>query len=406
MNKDWKKIFMIIWSGQFISILTSSIVEFAIILWITMKTGSAEVLALSAVASMLPQSLLGPFAGILVDRWPRKTVMIAADSFIALCTMVLAILFYFGEVQIVHIYILMVLRSIGGAFHEPAMQASVPLLAPKEELMRISGINQMIHSVCSIAGPALGALAITLMSMTPVLMLDVAGAAVACISLLFVTIPNPVREGMTKNIHLVGETKEAYAAVRKQRGLGWLFLLMTVSMFIIIPISVLYPLMTLNHFHGNAFQMSVIEMGWGGGALLGGAILGVKKFHWNEMSMISWVMTLLGVAFFFSGVLPSNGYVLFVVITSITGVLGSFNMAAFTTIIQTRIPSEVMGRVLSFTFSVGMLPSMLGLLGTGFLADGIGLTNTFMIGGVLMTIVGAYSFMVPSIQYLKRSLDR
>ena len=228
MNKDWKKIFMIIWSGQFISILTSSIVEFAIILWITMKTGSAEVLALSAVASMLPQSLLGPFAGILVDRWPRKTVMIAADSFIALCTMVLAILFYFGEVQIVHIYILMVLRSIGGAFHEPAMQASVPLLAPKEELMRISGINQMIHSVCSIAGPALGALAITLMSMTPVLMLDVAGAAVACISLLFVTIPNPVREGMTKNIHLVGETKEAYAAVRKQRGLGWLFLLMTV----------------------------------------------------------------------------------------------------------------------------------------------------------------------------------
>jgi DHA3 family macrolide efflux protein-like MFS transporter len=406
MNKDWKKIFMIIWSGQFISILTSSIVEFAIILWITMKTGSAEVLALSAVASMLPQSLLGPFAGILVDRWPRKTVMIAADSFIALCTMVLAILFYFGEVQIVHIYILMVLRSIGGAFHEPAMQASVPLLAPKEELMRISGINQMIHSVCSIAGPALGALAITLMSMTPVLMLDVAGAAVACISLLFVTIPNPVREGMTKNIHLVGETKEAYVAVRKQRGLGWLFLLITVSMFIIIPISVLYPLMTLNHFHGNAFQMSVIEMGWGGGALLGGAILGVKKFHWNEMSMISWVMTLLGVAFFFSGVLPSNGYVLFVVITSITGVLGSFNMAAFTTIIQTRIPSEVMGRVLSFTFSVGMLPSMLGLLGTGFLADGIGLTNTFMIGGVLMTIVGACSFMVPSIQYLKRSLDR
>lgn len=49
---------------------------------------------------------------------------------------------------------------------------------------------------------------------------------------------------------------------------------------------------------------------------------------------------------------------------------------------------------------------MLGLLGTGFLADGIGLTNTFMIGGVLMTIVRPYSFMVPSIQYLKRSLDR
>ena len=80
---NWKKVFAIIWTGQFFSILTSSIVNFAIILWLSFETKSAEVLAFAAIAAMLPQSVLGLFAGIFVDRWKRKRVMIMADSFIA-----------------------------------------------------------------------------------------------------------------------------------------------------------------------------------------------------------------------------------------------------------------------------------------------------------------------------------
>jgi len=105
----------------------------------------------------LPQALLGAFAGVYVDRWNRKWTMIGADSFVALCSGIIALLFYLDIVELWHIYILLALRSIGGSFHSPAMKSSIPLLAPEKELTRIAGINQAIQSICNIGGPALGA---------------------------------------------------------------------------------------------------------------------------------------------------------------------------------------------------------------------------------------------------------
>ena len=261
---NWKRVFAIIWTGQFLSILTSSIVNFAIVLWLSLETGSAEVLAFATMAALLPQSVLGLFTGIFIDRWKRKRVMIMADSFIAFCTLILAVLFYFDLAKISHIYVLLALRSVGSAFHMPAMQASVPLLAPKSELMRIAGINQVIQSVCNIAGPALAGLFITMMKMTNILLLDVAGAAFACLSLCFVFIPDPSHEERNSELHLWREAKEAIMEVRNQYGLSWLFLLSILATFVIMPVSVLFPLITLNHFAGNAFQVRMVEVSWGG----------------------------------------------------------------------------------------------------------------------------------------------
>lgn len=403
---NWKKVFAIIWTGQFFSILTSSIVNFAIILWLSFETKSAEVLAFAAIAAMLPQSVLGLFTGIFIDRWKRKRVMILADSFIAFCTMILAVLFYFDVAKIGHVYILLALRSVGSAFHMPAMQASVPLLAPKSELIRIAGINQIIQSACNIAGPALAALFISFMKMTNILMLDVIGAALACISLLFVKIPDPDNTEKTQKVHLLKEAKEAFAEVRGQKGVSWLFILSVIATFFIMPVGVLFPLMTLNHYSGNAFQISLVEAAWGIGALLGGAFLGIKKFKLNEISLINWMYMLLGLTFGLSGILPVSGYPLFVGLTAIGGISGSLYMASFTTVVQTRINPAVMGRVFSFYMSVSLLPSMVGLLSTGFLADTIGIGNTFIIGGGLVGLIGIISFLSPGIMELKKSFDK
>lgn len=403
---NWKRVFAIIWTGQFFSILTSSIVNFAIVLWLSFETKSAEVLAFATIAAMLPQSILGLFTGIFIDRWKRKRVMILADSFIAFCTMILAVLFYLDIARIGHVYILLAMRSVGSAFHMPAMQASVPLLAPKSELIRIAGINQIIQSACNIAGPALAALFISFMKMTNILLLDVIGAALACTSLLFVTIPDPENEERTQKVRLLKEAKEAFTEVRNQNGLSWLFLLSIIGTFFIMPVSVLYPLMTLNHYSGNAYQISLVEAAWGTGALLGGAFLGMKKFRINEISLINWMYILLGSTFLFSGVLPVSGYPLFVILTAIGGISGSLYMASFTTVVQTRINPAVMGRVFSFYMSVSMLPSMIGLMSTGFLADTIGIGHTFIIGGVLVGIIGVVSFFIPSIMELRNSFRK
>ena len=403
---NWKRVFAIIWTGQFLSILTSSIVNFAIVLWLSLETGSAEVLAFATMAALLPQSVLGLFTGIFIDRWKRKRVMIMADSFIAFCTLILAVLFYFDLAKISHIYVLLALRSVGSAFHMPAMQASVPLLAPKSELMRIAGINQVIQSVCNIAGPALAGLFITMMKMTNILLLDVAGAAFACLSLCFVFIPDPSHEERNSELHLWREAKEAIMEVRNQYGLSWLFLLSILATFVIMPVSVLFPLMTLNHFAGNAFQVSLVEVSWGGGALLPGALLGLKKYRWNEILLINGMYIALGLTFLFSGLLPVSGFIWFAVLTALGGVCGSLYFATFTTVIQSRIDPGVMGRVFSFYMSFSMLPSMIGLLSTGFLADSIGLGNTFIISGGFLCLIGIISFFIPSLISLKESFKR
>lgn len=403
---NWKRVFAIIWTGQFLSILTSSIVNFAIVLWLSLETGSAEVLAFATMAALLPQSVLGLFTGIFIDRWKRKRVMIMADSFIAFCTLILAVLFYLDLAKISHIYVLLALRSVGSAFHMPAMQASVPLLAPKSELMRIAGINQVIQSVCNIAGPALAGLFITMMKMTNILLLDVAGAAFACLSLCFVFIPDPSHEERNSELHLWREAKEAIMEVRNQYGLSWLFLLSILATFVIMPVSVLFPLMTLNHFAGNAFQVSLVEVSWGGGALLAGALLGLKKYRWNEILLINGMYIALGLTFLFSGLLPVSGFIWFAVLTALGGVCGSLYFATFTTVIQSRIDPGVMGRVFSFYMSFSMLPSMIGLLSTGFLADSIGLGNTFIISGGFLCLIGIISFFIPSLISLKESFKR
>ena len=403
---NWKRVFAIIWTGQFLSIMTSSIVNFAIVLWLSLETGSAEVLAFATMAALLPQSVLGLFTGIFIDRWKRKRVMIMADSFIAFCTLILAVLFYFDLAKISHIYVLLALRSVGSAFHMPAMQASVPLLAPKSELMRIAGINQVIQSVCNIAGPALAGLFITMMKMTNILLLDVAGAAFACLSLCFVFIPDPSHEERNSELHLWREAKEAIMEVRNQYGLSWLFLLSILATFVIMPVSVLFPLMTLNHFAGNAFQVSLVEVSWGGGALLAGALLGLKKYRWNEILLINGMYIALGLTFLFSGLLPVSGFIWFAVLTALGGVCGSLYFATFTTVIQSRIDPGVMGRVFSFYMSFSMLPSMIGLLSTGFLADSIGLGNTFIISGGFLCLIGIISFFIPSLISLKESFKR
>ncbi len=393
--ENWKKVFAIIWTGQFLSIVSSIIVNFAIILWISIETGSAEMLAIAAIAGMLPQALIGPVSGILVDRWSRKLVMIFADSFIALCTLVLAVLFWLGIAEMWHIFILLALRSIGSAFHAPAMQASVPLLAPDTQLARIAGINQMIYSVGNIAGPALGALFISIWKMEYVLLLDVAGAFFACTSLLFVHIPNPKKHiGKVKN--MIHEMKEGIMAVLKVQGLGWVFLFSILVLFFIMPISVLFPLITLQHFGGNAFQVSLIEVVWGAGALIGGAIMGVRVYKVNKVILVNCMYLLIGVIFFFSGILPPGGFALFVTFTTINGVSAAIYNSAFTAIVQVNVDSSALGRVFSMFYTLSLIPSLIGLVGIGFFADFLGVATSFVFCGICITLVGIASFMVPS----------
>jgi DHA3 family macrolide efflux protein-like MFS transporter len=384
-----------------LSTLTSMVVAFAVIFWLSITTGSAEVLAFATIAALLPQLVLGLFTGVYIDRWDRKRTIIMADIFIAVCTAIIGVLFYLGDVKVTYVYALLALRSVGSAFHIPAMQASIPLLAPQEKLMRIAGINNMIQSVSNIAGPFLAALFISLFNMTYVLLLDVAGALAACISLLLVKIPNPEKCGISSP-NMVKEISAGLKEIYQKPGILWLFIMAIVSTFFIMPIAALFPLMTLHHFSGNTYHMSIVEISWGIGMLIGGGILGLRKLKIHKVILINLMYLLLGLTFVFSGILPASGFIFFVVITAFGGISMSVYSGAFTVVLQNQIDPSALGRVFSTYGSLTLLPSMIGLLATGFIADGIGITNAFIVSGAAIAIMGVMAFFVPPVMNMVR----
>lgn len=401
-KSDWKRVFTIIFTGQFFSTLSSYVVGYAVIFWLSVETRSAEVLAYATIASLLPQMVLGLFTGVFVDRWNRKRTMIFSDLFIALCTLLLASLFFITEPKIFYVYLLLVMRSAGMAFHVPAMQASVPLLAPQDKLMKIAGINNMIHSISTIASPALAALLISLFRLHWILLIDVAGAIIAVITLLMVIIPNP-EKGEKAAPHLGRELLEGLREIYSKPGLLWLFILALSAMFFIMPVAALFPLMTLEHFNGTTYMMSIVEIAWGIGMLIGGAIIGHKRLNNYKVILINLTYLVLGLTFVFSGILPPSGFAWFAGVTVIGGISMTMYSGSFTVIVQTMVEPAALGRVFSLYASITLLPSMIGLLATGFIADAIGIGNAFIISGCGISLLGIAAFIIPPIRAMVKA---
>ena len=234
-----------------------------------------------------------------------------------------------------------------------------------------------------------------------ILLLDVAGAFIACTTLLLVRIHNPDRSSAQKP-SLWREFREGFGAMHAVPGMGWFFTLAVLVWFFIMPVGVMFPLMTLQHFGGGAYEMSLIEIVWGGGALIGGAVMGARTYRVNRIVLINLMYLTIGLLFAASGMLPPTAFALFAALSLIEGVTSSVFNSSCVSVIQSRIDAGVLGRVMSLYYSFGLLPSAIGLLGTGFLAEHVGLTTTFVIAGTVICCIGLVAFCIPSVMRLDR----
>src|SRR5215204_3559821 len=198
INRNWAIGFVSLWLGQALSLLGSQLVQFAIIWYLTRETNSATTLAIASMMGLLPQVLLSPFIGTWVDRGNRRLLLIAADSTVAAATLVLAVLFAAGVIQVWHIYLALFIRAVAGGFHQSAFGASVVLLVPKEQLSRVQGFNQALYGGLNILSAPLGAYLIAVLPMQAILAIDIGTALLAIMILLFIRIPQPERSASAK----------------------------------------------------------------------------------------------------------------------------------------------------------------------------------------------------------------
>jgi DHA3 family macrolide efflux protein-like MFS transporter len=261
--EKWAAKFFTMWVGQAFSLVGSSLVQFALVWWLTKETGSATVLATATLIAMLPQIFLGPFAGTLIDRWNRKIVMIVSDGLIAVATLVLIYLFMIDRQSIWVIYIILFIRSAGGSFHYPAMQASTSLMVPKQHLARIAGLNQTLMGVINIIAPPLGALLISIFSTQTVLFVDVITALIAISLLAVVSVPQPARlhaqaNGEAKTTTFGQDLREGWNYMVGWPGLLAVAILAMLINFLLTPDSSLIPLMVPKEYKGGAVQLGLL----------------------------------------------------------------------------------------------------------------------------------------------------
>ena len=312
---NWKRSFFTIWGGQAFSLLGSSLAGFALVWWLTSTTGSATVLAFGTLMQVLPQILLGPLLGALVDRWNRRLVMIVSDSVIAAFSLGLALLFWQGKASFWHVYIILFVRAVGGVFHLLAMQASTPLMIPEKHLGRVAGANQTLQGVMNIVAPALGAVLLGIFPIYIVLLVDVGTALLAILPLLFISIPQPTpinADAPEEMEQVVSVPTRASLGQEMSEGLqfvwGWpglraIILLAMISNLMTIPAMSFLPLMVTRHFGGG-----VLEVGWmstvqGAGLLCGGLLLAALLGPHAAFLVMASILTLQALLFADGGLL-------------------------------------------------------------------------------------------------------
>ena len=282
MNKlNWKRSFFTIWAGQAISLITSAVLQMVIIWYLTDTTGSALVLSMATMVGFLPQAILGTMIGVLVDRWNRKLVMIGADLIIAVAGVVLAVVALMIELPVWVVMVVLFIRSIGTAFHSPALSAATPLLVPEDQLTKCAGYSQSVQSVSYILSPAIAAFLYATWDLNLIIALDVLGALVACITVTIVAIPKQEIKTEMVQSSIISEAKAGYNILKENKGLFALLWIGAFYCFIYMPINALFPLMSMSYFGGTTTHASIVEIMFAVGMLAGGLLLstwgGFKK---------------------------------------------------------------------------------------------------------------------------------
>lgn len=396
--KNWKKTFYTIWVGQAFSQLSSSILQFAIVWYLTDKTKSGIVLSMAMLVGFLPQGLLGPFIGVYIDRMNRKMLMAASDLLIAAVSLVLAVCAIGGDLPVWLVLVVLLFRAIGTAFHSPTLQAVTPQLVPKEELTRCAGYTQSLQSVSMLLSPALAAVLYSAWDLSAIIMLDVAGAVIAVLFLMVCHIPKHEGIGNTEKVHVIREATEGFRILCTKKGMLGLVLVSSLYTVAMMPVSALFPLMSMGRFGGTSTHASIVEIIFSFGFLVGSLILGKWGGTKNKIYTIIGSYVLMAFCLFGSGLLPENGYVFFCIFSWLMGVSGPFYWGMYTPILQEKFEAKYMGRIMSITGSMRLISGPLALLVSGVFADYYGEESWFLVAGVIVSVAALCCILIPSIR--------
>lgn len=392
----WRRNLYFFLAGQFLYGITSMIVQYSIIWYLTKITGSATVLSFATLLGMIPMVVLSPFVGPVVDRRNKKFLLIITDIVVALFALILSITGTISpEFPLWLVFVSLFVRAVAQTFQMPIIQSILPTMVPEEELTKVNGQLGMVQSANYIIAPAMGAFLFSIIPMNWLILFDVLGAILGVGLLLFVTIPHVVSEG--ESIHILADSKFGLQKLIENKGLWYITLIGSVFMLIFMPAASLYPLMTMDYFKGTVGQAGLIEVIYATGMLAGGAVIGLFGKWKNRMLPILFSYLVIGVTIGLSGLLPGTqkGFMVFVALNAIAGFATPYFNTLLMAMIQQSYEPKYLGRVLGVINSLMSITGPVGLIFAGPIADNIGVEKMFMIAGIGTLVCGVVNVLIP-----------
>ena len=380
---SWRRNSLLFLLSQFVTGITSMIVQYGIIWYLTQESGSATVLGFATLLAMLPMVLLSPFVGTFVDRWNKKALLIVPDVIAAVVAIVLSTVGTLNSnFPLGMVFVSLTIRSLAQAFQMPTIQSIMPTIVPAEEITKVNGQLGMVQSATLIVSPALGALLYSLIPLTILILVDVLGAVLGIVLLMFIAIPNS-KSVNGQEIHLLDDARFGLQRIGTVKGLWTMLLSCALFTFMFMPAASMYPLMTMGYFHGSVMQAGIVEVAWSVGSLLGGAIIGLFGTWKDRVIPVIAGMVVLGVSFALCALLPQTmtGFVLFTMLNVFAGMATAFPTTLIMAMMQQSFPPHELGRVFGVTMALAGAAGPIGLLFVGPLADRIGVEWIFTLSG-------------------------
>lgn len=396
MNQSWKNTAARFLTAQTISLFGSSLVQYAIVWYVTLSTSSGRMLTISTVCGFAPQIAISLFAGVWIDRYDRKMLIMLSDTVIALSTLILAIAFLSGHRNIWLLFAVLMIRSAGTGIQTPAVNAVIPQIVPQEHLMRVNGIQSTITALIMFLSPAVSGAILSVSTLETTLFIDVFTALIGVGITSVLAIPGYRKDRMEDHAGTssgISSLKQGFLYLKTDSFVRHLLLFQIAVLFLISPSAFLTPLMVSRTFGPQVWRLTASEMTYSIGSVLGGILItswgGFKK-RLKTTVLAGW---LYGVLMAGLGMAPA--FLIYLACNMMIGITSPCYNSPITVSIQEQVPASMQGRVFSFMQISTSCALPLGMMVFGPLADAVRIQTLLIGGGVaVMACTAAFYFAI------------
>ncbi|MEA2021206.1 MAG: MFS transporter [Candidatus Caldatribacteriota bacterium] len=357
--------FLLIWFGQFISMIGSGLTIFALGVFVYQRTHAVSSYTFILFCVFLPPFILRPFGGILADRYDRRLMMLIGDLGATLGLLFIFFMMLKGNIQLWQIYLGIAISSTFSAFQEPAYKASVTDFIPKDQYDKASGLMQLAGSAKHLISPFLAGILLTIMDVKFIFMIDISTFLIA--SAIIIWIRKAI--GKTKiersEQNFIDDFKEGVHAFSMNKGVVHLVVTIMIVLFFVGLIQALLLPMLLSIT--NARTVGIAQSVYASGMLVGSLFIGLFGSKSKHVKVLSISLFLAGLFFANLGLTTSiifitvAGFMFFAVLP--------FVNTSIEVLIRKNIDNRKQGRVWSIISTITYLGSIVAFIVAGFLAD-------------------------------------